>query len=205
MNIEKFYTLIKQGLSLDLIYILKQINSGISINTEITKVKTLLQTLLRKGFLSEDGKLTTEALNLINFADDDSVEVIVRTKVPEDGFLAFWEAFPSTDTFTYENVRFEGSRALKMNKTECKTKFDAIIKEGEYSVQEIIDAVKYDVLQKKKNSKKTGQNKLTYIQNSLTYLRQRSFVPFIELAKDAKFSKFSEHSTYPRPSSGCDI
>jgi hypothetical protein len=40
------------------------------------------------------------------------------------------------------------------------------------------------VLQKKENSVKQRSNKLTYLQNSATYLNQRSFEPFIELIKE---------------------
>lgn len=109
---------------------------------------------------------------------------LVKKKASTSYFDRFWEAFPSTDTFTYNDVKFEGSRALKMDKEKCKLQFNNILNEGDYSAQDIIDAVKYDVLQKKKNSYKTKQNKLQYIQNSLTYLRQRSFEPYIELAKE---------------------
>jgi len=40
------------------------------------------------------------------------------------------------------------------------------------------------VLQKKENSVKTDANKLSFMQNSLTYLNQRTFDPFIELIKE---------------------
>ena len=40
------------------------------------------------------------------------------------------------------------------------------------------------MLQKKDNSVKTGVNKMTFMQNSLTYLNQRTFEPFIELIKE---------------------
>ncbi len=62
-------------------------------------------------------------------------------------------------------------------------KFEKIIIEGDYTAEELIEALKYDVVQKKEASFKTGNNKLSYMQNSLTYLNQRSFEPFIELIK----------------------
>ena len=68
-------------------------------------------------------------------------------------------------------------------------KFDKILIEGEYSVQELINALEYDVLMKKENSVKTGNNKLSYMQNSLTYLNQRSFESFIELIREGKAEK----------------
>jgi hypothetical protein len=63
-------------------------------------------------------------------------------------------------------------------------KFDKILLEGEYTAADLIAALKFDVEQKKENSVKLGTNKLTYMQNSLTYLNQRSYEPFIELIKE---------------------
>ena len=51
-------------------------------------------------------------------------------------------------------------------------------------MQDLLEAIKYEVLQKKENSVKTGVNKMTFMQNSLTYLNQRTFEPFIELIKE---------------------
>jgi hypothetical protein len=65
----------------------------------------------------------------------------------------------------------------------CKLKFNAILSEGEYTADDLIAAVEFDVLQKKENSVKNNENKLKYMQNSLTYLTQRSFEPFIELVR----------------------
>lgn len=188
VTIEKYYTLIKQGYSLDLVYLLIAIKNNVIISSDNKKVETLLHTLMRKGLLSEERKVTLEGEDLLNFINskDGEVSVYHKRNTPEDKFKEFWDTFPSTDTFEYNGMKFEGSRALKMNKPECKIKFDAIINEGEYTAQEIIEAVKYDVDQKKRNSFRTRQNKLSYIQNSLTYLRQKSFVPYIELMKSSK-------------------
>jgi hypothetical protein len=56
--------------------------------------------------------------------------------------------------------------------------------EGEYSASILINALLYDITQKKEMSVKTGNNKLSYMQNSLTYLTQRSYEPFIELMNE---------------------
>jgi hypothetical protein len=48
----------------------------------------------------------------------------------------------------------------------------------------MIAAIEFDVLQKKENSFKTKTNRLTFLQNTLTYLNQRTFEPFIELIKE---------------------
>lgn len=48
----------------------------------------------------------------------------------------------------------------------------------------MISALEYEVLQKKENSIKTKTNKLSFMQNSLTYLNQCTFEPFIELVRE---------------------
>ena len=99
-------------------------------------------------------------------------------------FEAWWKAYPGTDTFVHKGNNFTGSRSLRTKKDDCKIKFDKILEEGEYTVEEMIAALQYEVLQKKENSVKQKANKLTFMQNSLTYLNQRTFEPFIELVRE---------------------
>lgn len=106
-------------------------------------------------------------------------------------FEQWWKVYPGTDTFSHKGMEFSGNRGLRVNKDECKIKFDKIVNEGEYTAEELIEALKFDVLQKKENSVKTKANKVTYMQNSLTYLNQRSFEPFIELIKEGQLIKES--------------
>ena len=53
--------------------------------------------------------------------------------------------------------------------------------EGDYTAEQLIEALKIEISQKVNMSMKTKQNRLTYMQNSLTYLNQRTFEAFIEL------------------------
>jgi hypothetical protein len=80
---------------------------------------------------------------------------------------------------------------MRIQRDECKLKLNKVIEEGEYTLDQLIEALKFDVLQKKENSVKTEANKLTYMQNSLTYINQRSFEPFIELVKEGIIIKES--------------
>ena len=89
---------------------------------------------------------------------------------------------------------------MRVKKEECKLKFNTIIGEGEYKSTELIAALEYEILQKKENSIKTKVNRLTFMQNSLTYLNQRSFEPFIELIREGKTIKESAE-----PIKGMDI
>jgi len=108
---------------------------------------------------------------------------LIRRKVDDTAFSEWWKAFPATDTFEHKGKMFSGCRSLRQNQEQCRIAFDKILLENEYSAKDLIDSLKFDVLQKKEFSCKKGENKLSYMQNSLTYLNQKSYEPFIELVK----------------------
>lgn len=150
--------------------------------------------------ITEDYKLTIEGKELLAFFDTSSRETIAKVRPADDLFEAWWKIYPGTDTFTHKGVSFTGSRGLRVNKEECKLRFDKILGEGEYTADVMIEALQFDILQKKENSVKTKANKVTYMQNSLTYLNQRTFEPFIELIKEG--AKIEEST---KPVGGVDI
>lgn len=182
-----FEELIKKSYSLDLVYLLKLIHTGHDITdlcNDSVKVSNLHQTLIRKGLISEtENKITTIGTELLVFIESKEEKKIVKRKPATSEFDKWWAAYPGTDTFAFNNRTFTGNRSLRQNKEECRLKFDKILLEGEYTAQELIDALLFDVKQKMHASYKTNTNKLTYMQNSLTYLNQRSYEPFIELIK----------------------
>lgn len=189
LNIDVFHfeELIKKGYSLDYIFLLKLIDEGRDITTlNSIKIDNLHQGLVRKGLITEtEDKLTTLGKELLVFIDTKSPTKIVKHKAVTTEFEEFWKAYPGTDNFEYAGRTFKGSRSLRAAKDDCRTKFNKILLEGEYTATQIIEAMKYDVLQKKEASIRQGTNKLTYMQNSLTYLNQRSFEPFIELIQQS--------------------
>jgi len=183
-----FEELIKKGYSLDVIYLLKLIEQQIDVQPlceESMKIAALYQTLIRKGLISDnDEKITILGKELLQFIETKEPTKIVKKKPATTEFEEWWKVYPGTDTFTHNGKKFSGNRGLRQNKDECRLKFDKILLEGEYTAADLIAALKFDVEQKKENSVKLGTNKLTYMQNSLTYLNQRSYEPFIELIKE---------------------
>jgi len=149
---------------------------------ENTKLKALYDTIVRKGLIS-DNKITLLGKELLSFLSTEGEVKLVKKVVKDDGFDRWWTIYPGTDSFEYNNRTFKGTRAMRVKKDDCKTKIKNILNEGEYTIDDLIGALEIEVFQKKENSVKTGQNKLSYMQNSLTYLNQRSFEPFIELYK----------------------
>lgn len=169
---------------------LQLINDKIDISEMLEgsiKISNIHQSLIRKGLITDLGdELTLIGKELLEFVDSPMVNKFVKRKPDSTDFENWWKAFPGTDSFTHKEKAFSGSRTLRQNKEGCKLKFDKILLEGEYTAQDMIEALEYDVLQKKENSIKQKANKLTFMQNSLTYLNQRSFEPFIELIKQGK-------------------
>lgn len=183
-----FEELIKKSYSLDLIFLLKLIEEQFDIQplcNNSMKIAALHQSLVRKGLITEtEDKLTTLGIDLLNFIKSEESTKIVKKKPATTEFEEWWKEYPGTDIFTYKGKKFSGSRNLKKDRDECRLKFDKILLEGEYTAAQLTEALKFDVLQKKENSIKTGVNRLSYMQNSVSYLNQRSYEPFIELIKE---------------------
>ena len=191
LSFSHFEQLLKKGYSLDTIFLLKIIQKEKcnikDMCAEDTKLSALYQGLVRKGLISEDCKVMIEGKNILEFLStpiEESATLGKRKPIDDDRFNLWWNAYPGTDTFFHKEIAFSGSRSIRVAKEECKLKLNKILEEGEYTLEELVEALKFDVLQKKENSVKNKTNKLTYMQSSITYLNQRSFEPFIELIKE---------------------
>jgi len=174
-----------------MIYMLTLLNEGYDIAPLLVsaRVKNVHAGLLRKCLITEEGKISILGKNLLEFVETEAGTKLAKKKNPIEIFDLWWKAYPGTDNFTYKGKSFVGDRTIRVNKTKCREKFEAIVNEGEYSGQLLIDAMIFNVTQKKEKSLKSRENKLTYMQNSLTYLNQRSFEPYIELIQSGAEAK----------------
>ncbi len=202
INLHHFEEIIKKGYSLDIIYLLKLVEEQVDLSSIVNnsaRIAALHQSLIRKGLISDnDERLTIMGKELLSFIKTEGEVKIVKKKASVDEFETWWKTFPGTDTFTHKGRKFTGSRSLRQNKEDCKIKFNKILLEGDYTAKQLTDALQYDVDQKKDASIKQGTNKLTFMQNSLTYLNQRSYEPFIELINEGV-------EINSNPQSGTDI
>ena len=182
-----FEELYKNGYTLDMLFILKLAEEGdvMFLCQDDIKLKTLLQGMIRKGILTENGGVTLSGKAVLEILNKEEIKPLSR-KIPDktDDFERWWKAYPGTDTFTYKGKSFSGTRSMRVKKDDCKLKFTKILNEGEYTADEMVAALQLEVEQKKDNSVKAIENKLKYMQNSLTYLNQRTFEPYIELIKE---------------------
>ena len=184
----QFTDIQKNGYSLDMMYLLTLVEEEVDVKLiceDSPKLKAIYQSVYRKGLVTDENKLTNTSRELLKYFDNDSpVEKIVKKKIVEVDFDLWWRTYPGTDTFTYKGTFFSGSRSLRVKRDECKLKLHKILDEGEYTISDMVAALEYEVCQKKENSVKGKANKLSFMQNSLTYLNQRTFEPFIELIKE---------------------
>lgn len=201
----QFEELIKRSYNLDIIYLLKLIDEQYDVTPlykDSMKLSALYQSLIRKGLITQtDEKLTLIGKDLLEFVDLKTSTKIIKRKPATTDFEEWYKTFPGTDSFAYKGKKFTGTRGLKRDKDNCRLKFDKIILEGEYTAVQLIAALNYEIKQKMESSLSTGINKLSFMQNSLTYLAQRSFEVFIELIDNGE----SVEEAPDKPEGGTDI
>lgn len=186
IGIENFNELLNKGCSLDMIFLLKLIHEQNDVSkliAENDKISAIYDSMERKGYFTDDkSHISLIGEELLIFAESKTSKRLPKVKSEENkDFLLWWTEYPSTDAFIYKNQQFSGCRGLKQNKEECRLKFNKIIIEGDYTPAQLIEALKYEIKAKKEQSFKSKTNKLSFMQNSLTYLNQRSFENFIDL------------------------
>jgi len=181
LEVEHFIELQKKSYSLDHIFLLKLIQEQLDITQiclDSVKINTIYSSLIRKGLISEDNKLTLLGEEMLEFINTEGENIKLNKKVVNvNDFDLWWETFPSNNGFDV----FKATRTFKVKKDDCKTLFNKYVNEKKYTAKEIIDATKYDVEIRKENSIKKRENQLTFLQNSHTYLYQESFQGFIGL------------------------
>jgi hypothetical protein len=193
MEFSFFETISELGLTLDHIFILSFIKNntieGLK-DKKTQKVKGILNTLKRKNIIDEEGNINPNYLEFANaFATEkiDYEKLVNKVKdvnnKEKDSFEIWWETYPKTDTFTYQGIKFTGNRALRQSKADCKAKFKILLMEG-YNPDKLIQALRVEVTQKMMASVRTRSNKLSFMQNSLTYLNKRTFDSYIDIEEE---------------------
>jgi hypothetical protein len=185
LTIEGFKQLQTYGIDLNHLFVLECLAEGTDIAKHISssKVAAWKQNLYRKSLTTEKGEVTTLGKNLLSSLSSSQTprgDVMAETMKEVDWqFEKWWKAYPTTDAFTQFGRVFSGSRGLRLRKEECRKKFNEILLEGEYSAEDLIRALVREVNLKMQQSMKDNENKMKYMQNTLTYLNQRTFENFI--------------------------
>jgi hypothetical protein len=183
---EHFEEIVKKGYSLDHIFLLMLVKEGHDmelLTTDNMKLSAMHQSLIRKGLITDENKITNLGQELLDFMTSKIAVPMTRKKPSTKDFDDWWEAYPATDHFEYRGRIFTGSRSMRVQKEKCKLKFNAILNEGLYTAKQLIDTMRFVVILKKEASFKKKSNELTYLQNSFTFINDGHYIPFIEMMK----------------------
>lgn len=135
-------------------------------------------TLIRKQFLTKEGKLSTKGAALLS--DLGGMTGGMSTYTPAvDAFIVWWNTYPPTAGFYIGGKMFESTTVRRIKKMLCREHWNEILLEGEYTAEQIIEGTKNHFDQAMNESLRSGENKVQYIANSERYLRERMFAPFI--------------------------
>jgi len=202
---EQFQELFKRGYNLDIIFLLKLIDEQYDVSPLCEgsmKIDSVYQSLIRKGLITKnDEKLTLIGKDLLLFLDTKTSAKIIRRRPATTDFEEWWKSYPGTDGFDYKGKSFKGTRALRLNKDACRLKFDKIILDGEYTAEQLIAALNFEVIQRKETSITENANALKFMKGSPSYLENKGFEAFVELIRDGATVTESKQ----RPTGGTDI
>ena len=205
ISAHQFEELIKRGHNLDVIFLLKLVDEQYDVSPlceKSMKIASVYQSLIRKGLITKDDeKITVLGRDLLVFIDTKIDTKIIRRKPATTDFEEWWKTYPGTDSFDYKGKSFKGTRALRLNKDVCRLKFDKILLEGEYTAEQLIAALNFEINQRKETSIIENTNALKFMKGSPSYLENRGFGPFIELINDG--ATITEAKL--KPTGGTDI
>jgi hypothetical protein len=193
ISLAAYREMTEMSLSISHLYLIElayndQYNKIESIS-DILKIKGYLQTLERKGYMTEEYKLTEAGKELYErlSASSKDIDYIPKpaNKTKEQLFEEWWAEFPKTTHWISNGRTFNGDRGLKLKKQACRDKYIKILSEG-FDHMDMIKALKYEIKVKKEMSIKQNINKMEYMKNTESYLNSRVFENFIDAARNSK-------------------
>lgn len=179
-----FIELQKKGYTIDMVLILSWVNKNLSIEHIVAsskKIEAIYKTMKRKGLVTEEDKVSKKGMDILTFVSKKTNKTLIKEKPKTTDFDKWWEIFPSNDKFVVRNKSFGPTRAFKTNKDGCRLLFNKMVLDKEYTAEQIINATLYDVNLKKERSFKKNSNQLKFLQNSHTYLYQKTFSGFVDM------------------------
>lgn len=184
-----FIELQKKGYTIDMILILSWLNKNLSIShilEESKKIQVIYKTMKRKGLITDDDKLSQISIELLDFVSKKTNKSLIKPKVESTEFDKWWFEFPANDHFMVKGKSFGPTRSFRTKKDDCRLLFNKMILDGLFTADEIFNATQYDINLKKERSYKTGSNQLKYLQNTYTYLFQKTFEGFVSMGVKEK-------------------
>lgn len=139
--------------------------------------KLSLQYLYRKGFITnldfevmKNNKVTQKGKKVLG-------DITVYSGDGVNEFKEFWEAFPRNDEMPEFGIK--GTRSLKTDKKYCKDYYKKLLIEG-FTHKEIMRGLELELNHYRRLYEKTGENKLSFMKSSKSWLRHRQFEIVLE-------------------------
>lgn len=201
LSLDQVRICLEEKIDLNSLFLLEAFEEGkdLAKYLENPKFDAWKQTLERKSLINEQGTLLTQGkivLDNIRKQISRKQEKLVKNVSDEETpFDIWWRTYPGTNNFIINGKKFKGTRTFRAEKDTCRVLYNMILKSGEYTHEELIEAIKLEVENRKEESYKTGEDKLKYLQNSATYLRQYSFDPYVELVRAGMKSQETSKQT----------
>lgn len=136
--------------------------------------------------LREDGKVLMD--KFLSKSIEINKPVTTEIKDKNHMFEEFWMTFPNSD----EHSIYKKTRVLKAGKDNCKRKYFEYLRQG-IKHEDIIKALRYEIKLRRDNN--NGQNKMTYMKNSLTWLNQKEFEILLETMDEDQVNNSSDDWT----------
>lgn len=185
ITLEKYMKILDAGYSLDVLYLLKLIKDGVDITAALLhpRIDAINQTLLRKQLITDENIVTVSGDDLLGYLEGNEDDKGIVKRLKTNDFDRWWLIYPSTNMFTYKNKVFKGTQNKRVKKIECRALFNRYLNEG-YTAEDIINGTEFHFQVAKDLSWKKGENQLSFIANSLRYLKEQMFSPYIDLYKE---------------------
>ena len=166
--------------------------------------RLLLQNLVRRGYLGlfndELGFEISENLYVTDLGEDiisnlrDRFESFKKEEITfnktnfEQLFQEFWETFPASDKV----LHYPRTRVLRTEQEKCKKLYKKLLED--YSHEEIINALKYEINMRMNNSTGKMFSDFKYMKASITWLNNKEFLAIMEIMKDDNIEKIDYFS-----------
>lgn len=211
LSLEQVKICLNERLDLNSLFLLEAFEEGVDMSKylEDPKMEAWRQTLVRKSLINEQGKILNQGmlvLDLIRKQINRKEQKLTKNVSDEEtSFDRWWKAYPGTDNFSINNKFFKGTRAFRVEKDACRLLYNHLINSGEYTESELLEALRIEVENRKEESYRTGENKMKYLKNSASYLRQYAFDAYVELVRKGFKSEQNKQSNQVDYSGGINI
>lgn len=177
----------KISLNLSHLWLLISIQDKIAVDVPAS----ILATLERKNMVL-NGNLTNQGLQVLEkFYKPETIDMETAKKELKKAktdynilFLEWWTKYPVGNTWKDETTGriWKGTRGFRVKQDDCEKLYLKALAEGTKH-EDMLNAIDYELKEKKVESKRTGQNKLDYMVNTHSYLLNKLYLNFIEMIK----------------------